>query len=326
MPVPRTLLLLALLWPGSAPAQVWEGGVLDDGAFFEAGAGAEEGLFLSCGGPSAGGLAGDQTGNTHPRITPPGAVELILQGAPFGAPADMNEGLSDLEIRAADGRGYRLPRASWNPIWDEWSVVMHADSPLWSLMAEVPAVTVSARGGAVRRSTSGFGPAFAALVRDCARLYAAIGVAWPAPLPPAPPPQPPPQAAMDRAARAHAAGVCGAAPTLSPEAIMPANIDGDGQPDAVLDLRGVTCPGRAWQDHCGAAACYIEIFVSRLFPAKGEPESVLGLGATVAPLDNGLDGVIVGGLPVDCNAAPPGSDCNLGLYWTGTVLAVLPRR
>lgn len=324
MPMPRLLPLLALLWPASAAAQFWEGGVIDDGAFFEAGAGAEEGLFLSCGGPSAGGLTGDQTGNNHPRITPPGAVELILQGPPFGAPADLGEKMNDLEIRAMDGRGYRLPPAQWNPIWDEWSVVMHADSPLWSLMTEVPTINVSARGRAVQHTTSGFAPAFATLVRDCARLYAAVGVAWPSPLPAAPPPQAPAQGAMDLAARTHAANVCGAPPSLAPNALMAANLDGDGQPDAVLDLRGVTCPGRAYQDHCGAAACDIEIFVSRLFPTKGQPETILGLGATVAPMSNGLDGVLVGGVPSTCTARNAGSDCRLGLYWTGTALALLP--
>lgn len=325
--MPRLPLLLALLWPATGLAQVWEGGVIDDGAYFEAGAGAEGGLFLSCGGPSAGGLTGDQTGNTHPRITPPGAVELILQGAPFAAPADYSETLGDLEIRATDGRGYRLPPARWNPIWDEWSVVLHADSPLWSLMAEVPAITVSARGRVVQRTTSGFAPAFAALVRDCARLYAAVGQAWPAPLPAAPPAAAPPAAAppaMDLAARTHAAGVCGAPPTLAPDAILTANLDGDGQPDAVLDLRAVTCPGRAYQDHCGAAACDIEIFVSRLFPTTNRPETILGVRAKVAPLSNGLDGVIVGGVPSTCTARNAGPDCRLGLYWTGTALAILP--
>jgi hypothetical protein len=129
---------------------------------------------------------------------------------------------------------------------------------------------------------------------------------------------------MEAAARAHAAQVCGGVPAMAAEALVTGNLDGDGLPDAVLDLRGVTCPGRSYQDHCGAAACDIEIFLSRLFPAKGLPETILGLGATVAPLDNGLDGVLVGGLPSACNALPPGSDCRIGLYWTGTALAILP--
>lgn len=309
--------MLALIGPASA--QEWSGSQFDDGSYFSATLALIDGPgpALVCGERSPRGLSPAATGNLEPDITPVGAFRLYLSDRAVGAPRPQQVQRDDVLI-VANGAGYRLRGLRWNEAFSTWQIDLPANDPSFAAIAAAPEFELRHEGGARRLSSAGFAAGLSGLSTYCQTMFASIGKPWPAIQVPRPAVQ-----TMRQLAEAGIRQGCGGAAHWTPEAILPAQIDGDGVEDIVVDWRAVTCATGTPRPNCGAANCLVEIYISALYPRVGAPESTLALGVRRQPLNNGNDAVALAGSLSSCTRAAGQTGCETLSYWNGAALVPL---
>ncbi len=113
------------------------------------------------------------------------------------------------------------------------------------------------------------------------------------------------------------AQACGGAYQIAEGAELTGRLDGDNQPDSVLDWSDVSCAdpskGRG-AGHCGIKTCTIEVF----FTETGKNQQLLGLKPQIVQRGSGKSGLRTLALRPSCpkNAA----ECWVDWRWTGTSL------
>ncbi len=309
--------MLALV--GAASAQDWSMSQFDDGSYFSATLAPIDGPgpALVCGERSPRGLSPAATGNLEPDITPVGAFRLYLSDRAIGAPAPQRMIRDDVLI-VAGGSGYRLRGLRWNAAFSTWQIDLPATDPSFAAIAAAQEFELRYDGGVRRLSSAGFAAGVGGLSTYCQTMFASIGKPWPATqaLPPA-------RQTMRQLAEAGIRQSCGGAAHWTPEAILPAQIDGDGAEDIVVDWHGVTCTTGVPRPNCGAANCLVEVYISALYPRVGAPESTLALGVRLQPLTNGNDALAFAGSLGSCTRTVGQTRCETLSYWNGAALVPL---
>lgn len=309
---------LALL-PGLAAAQDWNMSQFDDGSYFSATLSPVDGpgLALVCGERSPQGVSPAVTGNTEPDITPPGAFRIYISDRAIGAPGAHRQSRDDVLLVAGD-TGFRLRGLRWNEMFSTWEIDLPARDPAFAAISGHEDFELRSDRGSDIVSAMGFAEGLQQLTGYCSAMFAAVGMPWPQQGAAAG------QAgAMRRAAEADIRRGCNGPATWTGAAFKSANIDGDGVEDIVLDWREVTCSTGMARPFCGAAMCSADIYISALYPRKGQPEGMLALGLRIQPLNNGNDAVAMGASFASCREAFGKEDCEFLWYWTGTGLARL---
>ena len=319
MSVPFRLWLLVLagiVWPVTdARAQGWAFDSYDDGSFFSAHIApvGGPGFSLICGERSPRGLSPAQTGNTEPEITPRDTLRLYFDPQDFPLPGQpLATQRSDMMI-VIGSRGYGLPPVRLNELTGLWETDLLATDAVFAAIAAAPVVELRSSAGVTPLTTAGFGQAHARLLSHCQSMFTAIGLPWSV----VPPPT------MRQAARLSATAGCGGPADIGPEAILTGEIDGDGQPDVVLDWRAVTCRNGPRHPFCGAAMCSASVFLSSRHATTGSPEEFLALGVRLQPLSNGRMAVAVGGSLADCSQTTGQAPCEFLYWWNGAAMVRL---
>ncbi|MGD9863579.1 MAG: hypothetical protein AB7S99_10230 [Pseudodonghicola sp.] len=320
-------LALGALGPGAGQAQEWAMSQFDDGSYFSATLAPVDGPgpALVCGERSPQGLSPRVTGNTEPDITPGGAFRVYLSDRAIGAPSPQRLARDDVMIVVGGATGYRLKGLRWNEPFSTWETDLPVNDPAFAAIAGAPRFELRYDGGRHALSSEGFRAGLGQLAGYCQSMFAAIGKPWA-------------QAVAGGAAVGRAAGQmlavvsmrqraeadilrsCNGPAVKTAEAILGAQIDGDGVEDVIVDWRAVTCTGGLPQPFCGASMCSVGVYVSALFPWKGRPETLSALGVRLQPLNNGNDAVALIGSVGDCTRAFGRPDCDFLWYWRGTGL------
>ena len=317
------LAFIFALAPQIVLAQGWELRTNDDGSFFWAAIRAPEGsqMSLLCGERSPQGLSPAQTGNTEPEITSPRTFRLNMSSVDIGQPTGIDLTRSDVMI-VAGTTGYRLTRVIWNELFGSWETDLAANDPVFAAIAAVPTFELRSQAGVRRMTTAGFARSINQLSDFCQSMFATIGKPWYAS-------QALPQeravgnSAMRQAAEAAIGLGCNGPANRQSGYLLSGNIDGDGVEDVVLDWERVACLSDLARPFCGASFCSADVFISTAFPALGQPETLLAVGVEIIPLNNGLDGIRVGGSSGNCYAE--GRDpCLYLYYWNGFSLVPAP--
>lgn len=326
-PVKMMLRLVASLClvqgAGAAQAQDWTFDSFDDGSFFRASVGSPDtpGLSLVCGERSPGGLSPETTGNMEPDITAPDSFRVYLGEAEIGAFGG-NQTRKDV-LLVAGSTGYRLPPVRWNDLFETWETDVWATDPVFAAIAGQVSFELRSALGARVYTSDGLGAALAQLTSHCQSMFSAIGKQWrTGASDPAPVAASPAAPSMRQAAEAAVQMGCGGPATAGPDAYLSGDIDGDGQPDAVVNWSEITCTSGYPRPFCGAAMCSANVFLSRVFPQRQSPVDLLSAGVRLIPLDNGNMGVAVGGSLSMCQ--PRGAtSCDFIWYWNGADLVVI---
>lgn len=312
---------LFALFAGGQPAvaQDWAMSQFDDGSYFSATLAPIDGPgpALVCGERSPQMVSPRITGNSMPDITPAAAFRLYLSDRVVGAPEPQRQTRDDVMI-VAGGAGYRLRGLRWNDAFSTWQIDLPATDPSLRAIAATPGFEIRQDGGGGRYSSLGFTKGLAQLSAYCQGMFAAIGKPWPVNATTGLAGQ-----SMRQLAEAGIRAGCGGAARWTPEAILPAQVDGDGIEDIVVDWRAVTCATGIPHPNCGAANCLVEVYVSALYPRVGAPESILAPGVRLQPLDNGNDAVAFAGSLGGCAQAIGRGACEFLSYWNGAALVPL---
>jgi len=306
-------------------AQVWQFSQFDDGAYiygdaYPAGLG---GFGLSCNVVSPQGRNPVEVGAHEITRTAPFTAVLNLPVGWIAMPATGYQ-RGDVVIWV-DQTGYRLPVVSMNRLIESWEAPVALSDPLIRAMESATRLVVAPGGEtALEVPTGGIGPAIDAMRRPCVQAAAAIGLAAQPGL------QAPPapgaivgdammQALQLRLATGCTAGVQG----LAENAVMGGDIDGDGARDLMLNWAEVTCVGddfTATRPFCGAATCSVDVFLTRLYPQRGEPEMLLSIGVSLETrADGGID-IVFGRALRECGDPASGVGCEGRLRWIGSDL------
>lgn len=326
-------MLIAALCPGAA-AQEWEMSQFDDGSYFSATLAPVDapGPALVCGEQSPQWLSPRITGNTEPDITPAGAFRLYLSDRAIGAPSPQRQVRDDVLLVVGGATGYRLKGLRWNELFSTWETDLPANDPAFAAIAAAPRFELRYDGGRHLVSAEGFGAGLGQLAGYCQRMFAAIGKPWGQAVGPAiaggvavgrAAGQMLAAGSMRQRAEADIVRGCNGPATRGATAILPAQIDGDGVEDVILDWREVTCASGAPRPFCGASMCSADLYVSALYPRTGRPENLLALGVQVQPLTNGNEAVVTGGSMRSCSREFGRPDCTFLWYWTGAAMARL---
>ena len=309
------------LGPMAAAAQDWAMSQFDDGSYFSATLAPVDGPgpALVCGERSPQGIAPGVTGNTDPDITPPGALRVYISDRAIGAPGPQRKARDDVLLVTGD-TGFRLRGLRWNAAFQTWEKDLPANDPAFAAIAAHDQFELRSDRGHHVISALGFAAGLEQLIGYCRSMFASIGKPWPRQGAARGAGQ---AGAMRRAAEAAIGRGCTGPATRTAQALRPAQIDGDGDEDIILDWREVTCTTGPPRPYCGASMCSADIFLSALYPRKGRPESLLALGVRVQPLNNGNDAVATGGSLSSCRAAFGTAGCEFLWYWTGAELARL---
>ncbi|MFD3189792.1 hypothetical protein ACFMPD_05890 [Sedimentitalea sp. HM32M-2] len=296
----------------SVQAQEWRFATFDDGSFFSAAISLSPGpgFAVLCGERSPQGLTAAQTGNMEPDITPRDAFRLYFDPETIGVPQGMESARRDVLV-VIGSTGHRLPPIRWNELFATWEVDLPATDPVFAAISGPDSFELRSDAGSRRVSATGFGPALAQLTRHCQTMFTSIGLPWhsvAAPLPR--------QVPMREIAEAAVQSGCGGPAIIGPKAYLSGDIDGDGQTDVVVDWSEITCSGGYPRPFCGASMCSAQLFVSALFPRRGQPEDLLALGVELQPLSNGRMGVATAGSMVECQARGR-QPCRFVWYWNG---------
>ncbi|MBN2630144.1 MAG: hypothetical protein JXR75_06365 [Rhodobacteraceae bacterium] len=291
-------------------AQGWKVASFDNGAWFEAWVTATESWpEFHCGGVSPRGLPLPESDEAM--LTQPGTLGLIMPDRSPGLAYSDPLPRSDLRL-VTDRAAFGLPLAHYDLINSQgWT------HPIGTKDAAIAALSVAqvwAIDGAHGRwgpfPTTGLGPALAEMIAYCEARWAAP------PRPKAPAPAAPTNvtAMMQAALTRDIAETCEwRGYSVDPGAPLAADLDADGQPDLVMDFRAVTCMGATHQGHCGAALCYIHVYLSSRYPATGTSDDFLGIGAKLV---QGTDGKVWIGTGTRAAACPDAYDpATCTSYW-----------
>lgn len=271
----RPILALLLCLPLPLGAQTWEFGRFDTGAWFEAhaflpGRAAE----IHCGGVSPGGQPLPQS--DEPMLTGPYAMALSLR---MPGVADFTRDAFEPRHDLAEvigATGYRLPTAHWDAINGYgWQVDLPVGDPLLLALRGAQAFAVdTAAGRAGVFSAAGASQALDRALAFCDAGWAATGAAVPPQAAPwvqavraaglAAPPAAPAPGGLAAAVEAHATRNCGGPFRRGADWLRSAELDGDGQPDFVLEWSAVECTQGPPRPFCGAAQCSTDVFLLRL--------------------------------------------------------------
>jgi len=297
---------------GPAAAEGWTAGSFDNGSWFEAAAMAPGGqVRLHCGGASPQGLplpASDQ-----PMLTTPGMLDLSIALPVLADPTDgMAPPRQDLAL-VVGTTGYRLGQAYWDPINGQgWVMPVRIDEPWLQALAAAPAFAIdSAAGRHAVLSAEGAGAALAATVAYCtARWQAAAAPVSKADL-------------LLRAVEAAVAETCRGPSKREPGWLLQAEIDGDGEPDLMLNWILNACLTGVGLGMCAPSQCPIDIFLSSRVSVPGARESIMGQLEGVVPQGAGRGAAIRVQTLTGCvRAAVPGG-CVVDWRWSGQTMEVI---
>lgn len=311
-------LITGILNVGESRAQAWQFNASDDGSFFVGGAGPETGpgFFLVCGERSPQGLSPGQTGNMEPDITPPDSFRVYLNVDDIGPPNDQMQTRSDVLI-VVGTTGYRFPQINWNELFATWETDVQATDPMFQVIAAQPSFELRSNTASEIVTANGFGRALAQLTTYCQSMFASIGLPWSSVTA-----TPTPRATMRQIAEAAVRTGCGGLANTDAKAFLSGDIDGDSEPDIVVDWNNITCTGGYPRPFCGASMCSANVYLSAAFPSRQRPEELLAQGVRLVPLDNGNMGVATGGSLASCQAHGTGG-CEFIWYWNGQDLVSL---
>jgi hypothetical protein len=311
-------LLLSILLPACASAQVWELRTNDDGSFFVGAISiaSTPGFALLCGERSPQGLHPSVTGNMEPDITPMRSFRLNIPDSEIGLPNGYEQSRGDVLIVSGTS-GFRLPDVRWNELFSTWEADLYFEDPVLAAMGANPWIELHSRAGIRRIVAAEFSTALGQLTNYCKSMFTTIGQPWDAPGAGAG------AATMRDAAELSVATGCEGTAQRGEGYLLSGDIDGDGQEDIVLNWDSVTCMSTLPRPFCGAAMCSVQVFLSSLFPRLGQPEELLAIGVRLVELNNGLDGLIAGGGMSTC-AAERRNPCEYLYYWNGVALVPAP--
>ena len=324
----RVIAFLSVL--ATTAAADWKGRAIDDGAYFYGVAtSVEAGMGVRCIGRSAGGKNPVEV-EAH-ETSPTTSYSMRFEIDPRILPVGTTDRRSDL-LAWSDAGGVRLPQAFFNAMWDVWEFELPMTDPfVVSLFSTSRLVFGPEAGPHYDLTVAGLAPALTIAFQHCIANYQRMGLPVPETLSAfAPTVQPPtPAARPDSAAMAGQANLymersCGGVARPEPGYLLTAQIDDDGQMDAVLDWSKITC-ANGGRPFCGASMCSADVFLSRLYPAKAQPEALLAVGVSIEPLSNGLSSVVLGGSLSSCSQFGL-SACQGLWYWTGSDLQLLQTR
>lgn len=315
--------LVAVL--GSAAQADWVLDTRDDGALFYGGLVSNPpNMSIRCVGLSAGGRNLVEADAHETAQTPPYSVRIEITPTliPF-APNALRRG--DI-LFWLDGAGYQFPEVIWNDLDGVWTInVALADPLIAALQGASDFVMGPAAGQHYRIDVTGLGAALTQATAFCVSEYARLGHPVPGPLMPfaADGSQERGGDTMVDLAEAAISRSCNGSRQVEPGHILVGNIDGDASPDAVVDWRKITCSVGAPRPFCGASNCAADVYLSRKFPQTGQAEIMLAVGVSLIPLDNGTEGLQLGGSLSSCHSAGKGNACTSIWYWDGSDLVLL---
>ena len=327
---PFLALALALSLPLPLHAQTWTVGSIDNGAWFEAHAALPGGVAgIHCGGVSPQGFP--LPASDEPMLTAPYTMALSLRMpgvADFSL--DATEARGDIAI-VVGSTGYRLSVAWWDMInGSGWQADLPVGDPLLLALRGAGAFAVdTATGRQGVFSADGAAAALDGALGFCDARWAATGHT--------PPPVAVPWVNAVRAAglsvapaaapsfvptnlaakiEAEVTRGCGGPFRREPDWLRPGELDGDGQPDYVLDWRGVEClQGNRWPS-CGASQCSMEVFLSSEASRGSSPASFLGFAITILPGSAGR-GLLRLAAPGNCATYVGAVSCDADFQWDG---------
>lgn len=311
-------LVSALSKPSRATAQSWQFDAFDNGAWFEAWVTAGAGLpSFVCGGASPTGLALPQS--DEPIFTQVGALDLWMpDNAPMLQQTDPPP-RGDLRL-VVDTQAFALPNASYDLLnFYGWVQSIGVRDAAITTLAGSRAWAIDGRHGRWGPfASTGLGPALTSMVSYCEARWNG------APTAVAPQSNNVP-AILDAAVQKAVADTCPMGGTLAPNAPVRTDLDGDGINDLILDMREVTCVGATYALHCGAAMCQISVFLSSVYPRRGQSDDFLGIGVSLV---RGTDGQVWIGTGDRAAACPYLYDpVTCTAYWRfdGTRISAVPR-
>ncbi len=310
----------------SAVAADWVPDIRDDGALFYGGVVSNPPhIAIRCIGPSRGGRNPVEVGAHETALTPIYAVRFEFSTTVIPL-ANGNTQRNDV-IMWLDRAGYQFPAISFSELESVWSVNVGLSDPLIGAMQRATEIIVGPSAGTHHSvDASGLNEALSTATAFCVSEYARLGHPVPAALLPFAV-----EGSQERGgdtiadlAEAAVEQACSGGMRVEPGHILVGNIDGDLAPDAVIDWRKITCTNGHPQPFCGASTCAADVYLSRKYGLVQRPESLLALGVSLIPLNNGTQGVKVGGSLGVCNAAGRGNACDFIWYWNGSELDFIP--
>ena len=307
------LVFLLCLLAGPLSAQAWEGRTADNGAYVYGLAQPEGiGFRLMCTVPSLGGVPPlDVEAHEDPQTAP---FEVRLEIDPALMAATGTGRRSDVVIWA-DQTGYRLPTMIYQELGEYWSVDLSMTDALIVALPDADRIVLAP--GQDQPWSIPVGDVSAAMKTAfdaCNQAAVAKGHRPPPGLltvPQAPTSTAPEPPTLARA-RAHVVQGCGGSYRDLEGAFGLVNIDGDGVPDTVVDWGVLRCESGLPRPFCGASHCSVDVFLS----ASPKTQNLLGIGMSVVPLTNGLQGIAVGGGLGSCG----GTSCQFVFYWDGQTM------
>lgn len=267
---PSLVLALGLLSTFPAHAFEWSLDTINDQGIYSATARVPGIIWMTCGGEVPG-RSGPFPMIYQDSIAPAGTLRLHFAVEAF------SDYYNERNVPGAgliiDGATYPLNEMRYSDYYGSFSQSLAINAPLVNAIRDANSLTLlennTARGAI---SARGSGEAITGLQRMC------NSQGRDAPVQAAAVPQIRTGAAIDMAqVRDWAGAYCQDTLVIAPDAILRADVDGDGIEDLALNGEGVTCGGM--RHHCGAALCATAIFLSSQNGA--EPELVLGYGATL---------------------------------------------
>lgn len=318
-----TVLAALLTWAGMAGAG-WQALNSDDGAYFY---GVADGgaVDLMCIGRSAQGLnpALVDAHETAPTADFTLRLEFTNQFLPITDTYERHD-----VVIWTDRGGVRLPRVVWDELYSVWSVSLSMTDPLILSLFDAGRLVLGAEAGPFFEvPVDGLAAALEAAMGHCVANYRRMGLTVP-----------PELSRFQGAAAPGAQG--GSMAGIAEQAIqrgceggarredgylLRGDLDGDAIEDVVLDWGAVACLNGYPRPFCGASQCSADVFLSQLYPQKGQPEGLLALGVSLVPLSNGQMGVLLAGNLSACRSVGMNA-CESIWYWNGVDIVKLLTR
>ncbi len=317
--------VLALL-PAPMAAQQWAVDASDDGAY--AGAFVRYpglGMEFFCAARSVQNLPVIDSQWFEVSIAPPwqfqiGMTDQLIPMAP--------DPRSDI-VLFVDQTGYRLPDVYWDEMGGGWGVSLSMTDTVLAAMRKASRFVLQIGAEkAWELPVTGLGAGLEQAAQFCGATWVATGN----PVPPgfgqvaapasAPPPAQGSAFTLPAQVQSNANRQCldagyGQA-TISATALQAGDLDGDGQPDVVMNWREVTCAGQAMNPFCGAANCSIEVYMS----SRGylDPLQMLGMSSGITAHHSGRLALQIGGTYGLCGE----TGCDAPWLWNGADLVQAP--
>lgn len=312
--------LMLLLLPLPGLAQSWTSEQVNNGVLFAASAylPGGSGFSLTCGERVPGGPRAIPEIYEGWMVTRPDVLRLSMSVEQIGH-SPLEDQRNDVVIVIGD-KAFRLPEITWDEMDGYWSTDLQATGAMFDAIATARSFEIHSDAGVRGVSAQGFGIAYATLLDNCRAMFAANGKPWVSRRVVAPLAAPP---SVRQVGEAEITRGCNGPSTYEPEAFLIGEIDGDGQPDLVLDWGRVSCLTGHPRPFCGASMCSADIFLSTRQYQRKEGDMLLSLGLRLQPLSNGNMAIAVGGSLAGC-ASVGKQACEFLFYWNGTELVELP--